>query len=164
MLLCLNERKQTDVLMVYYRLHCMDSWIEPFTQGLSVCRQRVRLITGVSLWWRPERPGVYGQLPPRVSVNIQTGYQTFSLNIKKGHIGYQIEFTCLGLSEILLEAHHFSSPSPGLCSWDAALDLHKQIDQGKFICVENIFCQVSYVVATLMISSIITKTKSKHLL
>lgn len=54
--------------MIYYRLHCVNAWVEPFTQGLSVCRQRVGLITGVSLWRRPERPGVYGELPPWVSV------------------------------------------------------------------------------------------------
>jgi len=35
--------------MVSYRLHGMNTWVEPFTQGLSVCRQRVRLIAGVSL-------------------------------------------------------------------------------------------------------------------
>lgn len=32
-----------------YWLHCVNARVEPFTQGLSVCRQGVGLITGVSL-------------------------------------------------------------------------------------------------------------------
>lgn len=38
----------------------------------------------------------------------------------------KLEFTCLGLSESPLEALHFSSLFPGLCSSNAALDLYTQ--------------------------------------
>lgn len=67
--------------MINYRLHGVNSWVEPFTQGLSVCRQGIGLIAGVSLRRRPEGPGVYGQLPPRVSV--QHKYTGLSLDQQK---------------------------------------------------------------------------------
>ena len=82
------------MLMVYYRLHCVNSWVQPFPKSLSVCRQRIRLITGISLWWRPEWPRVYRQLPPWISIlvwdknkklfiSFTLSEQTFSSNKKR---------------------------------------------------------------------------------
>lgn len=50
-----------------YWLHCLDTRVEPFSESLSVGRQRIGVVTRVPLRGGSEWPSVDGKLSSKVS-------------------------------------------------------------------------------------------------